>query len=212
MTKILRTGDLRTPQDVEQWAARLDRDRPQRRQVVQFICEQVAALDVAAPHVLELCPGAGTLAEALLTTLPDLCYTGVDRSEVLLPYVRTRLAPFAERVGLVRADLNGDSWRDQVEQPHAIVSMQSLHDVGDEAAIHRLYRLARELLLPGGLLLNVDFTVNEGEQRVDNPGRLSPARHLALLQACGYEHTAHALQLDDFGGFIGFAPKVTAAA
>ena len=49
----------------------------------------------------------------------------------------------------------------QVANPvNAIISMQSLHDLGDGHQSERIYRLAKDLLAPGGLFLNADLLHN----------------------------------------------------
>ncbi len=211
--KPLRTADLQTPADVEQWLARLDRDRPARAQIVEHIVDQVAGFvertATATPLVVELCPGAGVLTQALLTRLPTLRLIAIDGSEPLIAYSQTRLAPFAQRARWLHADLNQDEWLDQLDgRPHAFVSMQSLHDVGGEASIRRLYGLGRERLVAGGLFLNADLVVEEGKASVSN--RLTAAHHLSLLQQCGFEGVERSLRLADFACCLGFAPPMEA--
>ncbi len=212
-TTPLRTADLQTLDEVEQWLARLDRDRPVRAQVVEHIVDQVTDFvehaATATPLVVELCPGAGGLTQALLMRLPTLRLTAIDSSEALIAYSQARLAPFANRARWLHADLNQDEWLDQLDgRPHAFVSMQSLHDVGGEASIRRLYGLGREKLVAGGLFLNADLVVEEGEASVSN--RLTAARHLVLLQECGFRDVKLSLRLADFACCLGFAPQMEA--
>ena len=139
--------------------------------------------------------------------LPLATYTGVDFSEPLLTFARERLASFGNRARLIRANLNEDDWLDQVSREiHAIVSLQSLHDLGDEGQVNRIYGLARSLLMPGGLFLNADLVVSPQQDAPNNPGRRSIARHIELLQAHGYEHVSCTLELGEFGCVVGFAP------
>jgi hypothetical protein len=79
-----------------------------------------------------------------------------------------------------------------------------LHDVGDDAAISRVYGLAKTLLLPGGFFLNADLVVAAGEELPQNPGRRSIARHLELLHAHGYQEPRCTLALGGFGTVIGW--------
>lgn len=61
------------------------------------------------------------------------------------------------------------------------------------------YGLAKTALAPGGLLLNADLAVPAGQVDPERPGRLSVARHLALLRALGYTGVACSLETGEFG-------------
>lgn len=189
---------------------RLETQWPERTQIVQQIADLIIALRQPQPQVLELCCGPGRLAESLLTTAPHLKYTGVDISPPFLDFARRRLAAYTDQVTLVEADLADDPWPPLIatqgsdERFHAIVSLQSLHDVGDEAAVSRVYGLAKELLLPGGFFLNADLIVAEGEELPNNPGRRSIPRHLDLLRAHSYHNVACTLAVGGFGCVIGW--------
>jgi len=188
---------------------RLDTEWPERTQIIQHMADLITALQQPQPHVLELCCGPGRLAESLLTTVPNLHYTGVDISPPFLDFARQRLAAYTEQVQLLEADLNDTPWPELLAPPsnhrrfHAIVSLQSLHDVGDEAAISRVYGLAKELLAPGGVLLNADLVVAEGEELPNNPGRRSISRHLDMLRQQGYHSVACTLAAGSFGCVMG---------
>jgi SAM-dependent methyltransferase len=157
--------------------------------------------------VVELAPGPGLLAELLLRELPQISYTGLDSSELLLTFAQSHLAPFGPRARLVEADLNGDAWLAQLpDEVHAVVSLQAMHDLGEESHINRMYGLVRRLLAPGGLFLNADFVVPPGQRDPERPGRLSIPRHLELLQAHGFERIACTLELGEFGCCVAFAP------
>jgi len=43
--------------------------------------------------------------------------------------------------------------------------MQSLHDLGDETAVDRIYRLAHKVLTRGGMFLNADLYTPEKSGR-----------------------------------------------
>ena len=92
-----------------------------------------------------------------------------------------------------------DGWTDLLPDPvHAVISMQSLHDLGDETAVDRIYRLVKSVLTRGGMFLNADLTTPE------KPGRFSVQRHLARLQNHGYTGVACTLQSGSFVCVIGF--------
>jgi SAM-dependent methyltransferase len=203
--------DLKTAADVAAYTAGMEERWPARPEVMHHIVEQVGVLSFAPLHLLELCPGAGVLAEQLLHQLPTLHYVGIDSSPPMLAYGRARLAAWGKRATIFAADLNTDGWLAQVAEQgadgkfHAIVSLQSLHDLGGEAEVDRIYGLARALLVRGGLFLNADLIVAPGEELPNNPGRRSIGRHLELLQAHGYNEVSCTLAAGGFGVLVGTA-------
>jgi SAM-dependent methyltransferase len=203
---LLTFQNLKTPEDIVQWTAQLNRNRPERAEIIRHIIDQVAALPFPAAQVVELGCGSGQLAEALLVALPQVHYTGVDDSKLLVTYTRERLALFGSRATLIQADLNEAAGFERLpEQLHAIISMQSLHDLGGEAEVDRIYGLSQGRLVSGGLFLNADLIVPPGEDKPDNPGRRSIPRHLELLRRYGYQNVACTLERGEFGCFVGFA-------
>lgn len=205
---MLTFRDLRTFEDVKQWLADLNSRRPERTEVMQHISHQLKALPFPAVQVVELCAGPGQLAAAMLTELPQINYTGLDASELLLAFAREQLAPFGSRATLIQADLNQDEWLSRLpSQVHAVVSLQSLHDLGGEVEVSRIYRLAKNLLVPGGLLLNADLVVPPGSDDPEQPGRRSIPRHLELLRAHGYERGACTIQRGELGCVMAFTPS-----
>lgn len=199
--------DLRTQADAAEWAASLQRRYPERAEVMQHLLTQLKALPFPALQVVELAPGPGLLAGLLLRELPRMSYTGFDSSELLLAYARLQLASFGRRARLIQADLNEEAWLEHLPaEIQAIISLQALHDVGDERHLSRIYGLARRLLVPGGLLLNADFVIRPGPDNSEQPGRRSIARHLELLQGHGFERVACTLESGQFACVLGFAP------
>lgn len=205
---MLSFRNIRSEDDVVDYVDRLNRKWPERRDVIRQIYEQIKALPFLQPHIVELCSGPGQLAEFLLKELPLITYTGLDLSTPLMSFARRRLAPFGNRAVLIQANLNADDWLAQMpENIHAIVSMQSLHDLGGEEQVSRIYRLAQSLLAPGGLFLNADLVVSPQQDASPNSGRRSISRHLELLQTQGYRRVSCPLQLGEFGCIVGFKPR-----
>lgn len=204
---MLTFRDLRTQEDVAEWTASLQIRYPERTEVMQHLAVQLKALPFPALQVVELGPGPGLLAELLLHELPQMHYTGFDSSDLLLAHAQNQLAPFGPRARLIQADLNAGDWLAHLPaEVNAFISLQALHDLGDESHINRVYGLARRLLVPGGLLLNADFVVSPGQDNPDQPGRRSIPRHLELLHAHGFERVSCTLELGQFGCIVGFAP------
>ena len=196
------------PEAIVAYLQRLETQWPERGAIVQHIVDSVMALRQPQPHVLELCSGPGRLAAALLAAVPNLHYTGVDLSPPFLKFSREQLTPYPH-VELLEIDLSDDAWPQlittaQGKRFHAIVSMQSLHDVGDEAAVSRVYGMAQPLLWLGGFFLNADLIVAEGDELPNNPGRRPLIRHLELLRAHGYHNVASTLVRGGFGCVVGW--------
>lgn len=200
--------DLRTPDDVTKWVTGLTENWPQRSEIMQHISQHINGLSFPEPHVVELCAGPGLLAEVLLSQNSLIRYTGLDFSALLLDAARERLTPFGRRANLIQADLNAEGWTGQISgNIHAIISMQSLHDLGDESKVNRIYTMAKTVLAPGGFFLNADLVVPPGQDNPNNPGRRSIPRHLELLEAHGYERVACTIKHGEFGCFVGYISR-----
>jgi hypothetical protein len=103
----------------------------------------------------------------------------------------------------LEADLNEDSWQAQIVQPvNAFVSLQSLHDLGDEAAVARIMRLAAQHLAPQGQFVYADMLAEEVPPANPNPGKLPVTRHLDLLRAAGFSSVACTWTTGVFGCFL----------
>lgn len=183
------------------YAASLDERWPARAAIKAHLSNELRA----APHthVVEFCAGAGALAEQLLADHPQIRYTGIDVTLPLLDLARARLAQHAPRVKWLEADLNQDAWITQIEKPvSAFVSLQSIHDLGDETAVARIMRLAAEQLPSQGQLVYADMLAVEPPEENTNPGRLRIQRHLELLQEAGFAHAECTWHNDVFGCFV----------
>jgi SAM-dependent methyltransferase len=191
---------VRDSQDAAAYVARLDRDWPEREEVKSHLSAQLVLPQTA--HVVEFCCGAGALAFRLLADYPTMRYTGLDFSPPLLAAAIEAGAAEDHRVRWVETDLTADDWLDHLPADvHAFVSLQSLHDLGDEAAVARILRLAARHLAPGGQMVYADLLpASDGSS---GPGRLSVARHLAILTEAGFHDATCTLVAGPFGCFRG---------
>jgi hypothetical protein len=194
---------FRTFADAEEaavYAASLDERWPDRAAIKAHLSSRLHVAPHA--HVVEFCAGAGALAEQLLTDHPQLTYTGIDITVPLLTLARTRLTGHAGQITWIEADLNQNGWLDQLAVPiHAFMSLQSLHDLGDESAVARIFRLAAQYLVPHGQLIYADLLAVEPPEENTNPGRLRVERHLELLQAAGFATATCTWKIGPFGCF-----------
>jgi GNAT superfamily N-acetyltransferase len=193
--------------DVLAFLVQMNRNRPERQEVIDHLMSQLDRLSVDAPVVVELCSGPGMVARRLVDRFPRARYTGIDYSAVFVGLVRRQLAPVGDRATLLQADLNKEDWLEMVPQPpHAIISMQSLHDLGDEYHVNRIYGLAYQLLNPGGLFINADLTPAEDASVTEESGRLPVERHLQLLGASGFTQVECTLNLNGLACMVGIKP------
>ncbi|HXF60965.1 MAG TPA: class I SAM-dependent methyltransferase [Caldilineaceae bacterium] len=201
-----------SPDEAAEYVASLDARWPERARLQTLVSEQVALLDnpgrARGPlFVAELAMGAGSLAARLLADHPHLHYTGFDISPMLLALARERLAVYSHRATLLQQDLNRQEWLGRLPRPlAALVSFQSLHDLGDAETVAQMYRLARRQLTPGGRLIVADLLAPDPPDPAASPGRLPVARHLELLAAAGFQHARCHVELGPFGFFTATAP------
>lgn len=183
------------------YAASLDERWPDRSAVRAHLSSYLRA--APGTHVVEFCAGAGALAQQIFADHPHIHYTGIDVTPLLLELARTRLAAHGDLVTWLEADLNEDAWQAHIAQPvNAFVSLQSLHDLGDEAAVARIMRLAAANLAPQGQFIYADMLAEEPPPAKPNPGKLSVTRHLDLLRAAGFTSVACTWTTDIFGCFV----------
>lgn len=212
--------DVRTNEDIVAWQERLNREWPERTDVAQHLVQQVLALKVTSPCVVELACGAGFLAGWLLRTLPQVLYIGLDRSPYLLDHARRKLAVLASQldrtveIHLREADLNEDGWTEGLrtsvaQEIDAVLSLQSIHDFGDEAAQARVIAQVFELLKPGGAFIYADLLL-DGDN--PHPRRLPVARHLTLLREAGFVSVDCTMQRGELGAFLALKPNAAASA
>ena len=191
------------PAEAAQYAASLDERWPERAAVLSHLSAQLAHLADPRGQVAELCVGAGALVARLLADYAHIHYTGFDISAPLLAVAQERLAPYAQRLTLIQADLNDDGWLAHLPRPlDALVSLQSLHDLGDAEAVARIYRIARQRLAPGGQLVFADLLAPIPPDPTAHPGRLSVACHLELLSTAGFADPRCTLECGPLACFV----------
>ncbi len=209
--------DFHSREYVESWAETVNERRPQRAVVFDHIAELISTLAHPKPHVVELAPGPGMLAEVLLTKLPEMSYEAVDFSRPMLKLAEERLVNFKDRTQFHCADLLKPGWTSLLEKDvQAFVSMQALHDLRSDRAIADVYRAARQHLSGGGMLVNADLiaggekpkasNTEESNTGKSNPGRLTVSRHLKLLKEAGFIEARCSLDFGDYACVVAKTP------
>ena len=213
---MIRSTDVRTDSEARTWEARLNRERPQRREAAAWIASQVNASTGNSPRIVELACGAGFLAEVLKRQLPGVRYCGFDLSPHLLEYAGRRLKAVlgqqddGSMMQFRCADLVSDDWNAQLLEMgwagrvDAVVSIQALHDLGELAQQSQVLKQARGLLREGGLLAYGDLLYDAKDP---HPSRYSRKHHEEMLRACGFSIPASPSNERGRGdsGFQGFA-------
>ncbi len=147
------------------WQESWDRQQasyiPDREQRFVAMLDAVEAVGGgAAPRVLDLAGGTGTISLRTLARFPGAEATVLDQDPVLLSMARASLEG---RAAVVTADLMTPAWVEAL--PHtgydAVLTATALHWLpGDRVAA--LYREIVDVLRPGGIFVNADHMPDEG--------------------------------------------------
>jgi SAM-dependent methyltransferase len=171
---------------VRGWADRFVPTAP-RLHLFDLILQQIRRPNVPNAHVVELGLGPGYMARYILQRDQTISYEGVDFSEAFFAVARETIADLMHRVTLTKADLMQQTWPRRLSRtPGAIISTWALHDLGGQQAVADVYARCREVLPPGGVLVNGDFIKPYGTQWEFEPGRFAIDRHLELLCQAGF--------------------------
>ena len=201
--------DIEDVTQVEAYEAKLSKGYGERPVLIEQILVQLQMNLPQQPLLAELCIGPGVLTQRICEQIPDICYVGLDFKAPFLEYTARRL-PAGTRASLLLADLSGETWPDALLQANAgqpfdaIISMQSLHDVGGAASTANIYRHCWQLLRPGGMMLNADLVIPAGMEAVPNPRRLTVKHHLQLFAEAGYQRSECTLEQGEFACCLGW--------
>jgi tRNA (cmo5U34)-methyltransferase len=145
--------------DAEGYDVQIRRLIPHYEEMIATGVQVLAALAPADAHVLDLGGGTGALSEAVLEGLPGVRVTLLDVDPAMLAEGRRRLGRFSPRVSFKEG-----SFLDPLPAADAVIASLALHHVHDLERKTDLYRAIHEALSPGGVLLNLDAAVSEGER------------------------------------------------
>jgi tRNA (cmo5U34)-methyltransferase len=106
--------------------------------------------------VVELCCGAGHLAQALLAAHPDLTYLALDGSPAMLAETERRCGEHAARITTCRFEILDRIWREFDDAPVAVFSSLAVHHL-DGAGKRQLFKDMTAALQPGGRLVIADL-------------------------------------------------------
>ena len=180
---------------IADWSADLDRRWPERidifSAIVQTIFAQCQNPDRENIHLLELGPGAGYLAKAILSLLTShldsVSYLGIDVNPELTAHTQKQLSRWEyPNISLKTTDLNNNFWPRDLDSFDIVYTFQTLHDLGGYEALKSVYEKLFALIRPGGLLLNTDFVIPFANENLQKPRRFPVERHQQLLESIGF--------------------------
>ncbi|WP_433528790.1 class I SAM-dependent methyltransferase [Micromonospora sp. CA-263727] len=139
----------------ESWDRQQEAYLPDREHRFAAMLDAVDAVrDTAPPRLLDLAGGTGTISLRALRRFPDAEVTLVDLDPALLALAAASLG---DRATIVTADLSQPDW--PAALPHrrydAVLTATALHWLPADR-LATLYAELRDLLRPGGLLVNAD--------------------------------------------------------
>ncbi|WP_229401434.1 class I SAM-dependent methyltransferase [Micromonospora okii] len=156
---LIETAADLTPATAAAWQESWDRQQeaflPDREERLTAMLDAVdAVVDGDAPRLLDLAGGSGTISLRALARFPRARVTLVDLDPALLALAGASLG---DRATVLAADLARPDWRDRL--PHreydAVLTATALHWLPADR-LAGLYAEVRELLRPGGMLVNAD--------------------------------------------------------
>ena len=128
-----------------------------QREKVARILQSIPGDPEARREVLDLGVGWGRLARHVLDRFPNARVVGIDFSGPMLEEGKIRLAPYGERVLLLRGALEDPATIGDLQNRYdAVVTAATLHHLSRER-LATLYREVHAVLQPGGVFLNLDL-------------------------------------------------------
>lgn len=111
-------------------------------------------------RVLDLGGGYGEFSAQVLDLFHQARVCLQDYSVPMIQRAKQRLAPFGDRVEYQVCDLRDPDWPAQVGGPFdAVVSSLAIHNLGEPAAIRRVFCDVAGLLRPGGCFFDLDLVL-----------------------------------------------------
>lgn len=187
--------DFQDAQQVAEWVAACEVDKPWRVPMRQRFAELVAALPNGA-RVLEIGAGPGLLAEAVLASCPNVrSYTLLDFSSHMLELSKRRLAGFVN-AEFIRADFKKADWTQALAAPYtAVLAMQAVHEIRHKRHVPGLYRQLHALLAPRGLLAVCDGVPRAPESSFHRYLYMTRDEQLDAFAKAGFDEVSLDLEL-----------------
>ncbi|WP_345634753.1 class I SAM-dependent methyltransferase [Rugosimonospora acidiphila] len=182
----------------ESWDRQQEAYLPDREHRIASMLDAVDAVvgDDAAPRVLDLAGGTGSISLRTLARFPSARMTLVDLDPALLAIAAASLG---DRATIVTADLRRPDWRADLAPGtyDAVLTATALHWLPANR-VADLYAEIHELLRPGGVFVNADHMPDDGlpglsKRLVERADRRREQRYAAgvvLSWSAWWEHVA----------------------
>ena len=145
------------------WDATADEGNPTRAEQLDVLLSILEDEHVAGRAILDLGSGSGLMEERIFERLPAARVVGVDGSSTMISLASERLHGRGSRFVAVQHDLTDLAALELPEEDYGVaMSVQTLHNL-PVAAQERAVAFVQEMLVDGGLFLNLDRI------RVGNP-------------------------------------------
>jgi SAM-dependent methyltransferase len=146
---------------VRRWVEDNEARAEERRRQFDLLADYVPHAPGAAISVLDVGAGWGPVTKRVLERFPNARATLLDYSEEMFAEARASLAPLADRVRYVRADLSRAGGVAAALEAaggpfDAVVTASFTHNLHDDDRLRALYRELRDAAAPGCGLLNMD--------------------------------------------------------
>ena len=144
------------PAHIADWDANTSRNNPARAEQLDIVADLAVAAWQPGTVVADFACGTGHAVEAICQRHTGVRAVAVDYSPQVLEAAGRRLAPFADRVILAKADLTGLAEAELPAEDYSVaVSMQSFHHFPDPEKRRQVEALHARLR-PGGVLIVQD--------------------------------------------------------
>lgn len=152
---------------------------PDRARQMDVLLRMLRTLPPSPLRILDLGCGNAILLATVLENFPDATGVALDFSPTMLEQAKKRLAAFGGRASLVEADLQRIRWLLSVDgQFDAVISGFAIHHL-THVRKRTLYREIYDLLLEGGLFLNLEH-VASATPRIESLFNDAMTEHLFL--------------------------------
>jgi SAM-dependent methyltransferase len=139
---------------VDDWIDGAASHDAQRRPLLRQVAGLLPFSPDAAVRVLDLGGGYGEFSAQVLDLFSQARVCLADYSAPMIERAQQRLASFGDRVQYRVCDLRDPAWPALVGGPFdAVVSTLAIHNLGEPAAIRRVFADVAGLLGPGGCFL-----------------------------------------------------------
>jgi SAM-dependent methyltransferase len=172
----------------QDWDAQQEIYMPDREQRFAAMLDTVGAAVGAAPRILDLAGGTGSITRRALSRFPGGSSVIVDIDAALLAIAAGTFAD-DERVRVTAADLATPDWRTTLGADDgsfdAVLTATALHWLPAER-VATVYAEAGALLRSGGIFANADHMADDGLRTLtESLGAFSEARHARLMESPG---------------------------